>query len=114
MARQGQVVLVTGATSGIGAATATRLARRGHTVFGTGRRVDEGPGPGGVTFLRMDVDDDASVAKGVAEVLARAGRIDAAVNNAGFGIGGAVEDTSPEEALALLQTNGLPARGRPR
>ncbi len=103
-----RVVLVTGATSGIGAACATELARAGHRVFGTGRRVVDGTrageGAGAFELLRMDVDDDASVADGVGRVLAAAGRVDVVVNNAAFGIGGAIEDTSIAEAKALFET----------
>lgn len=105
MAASPRVILVTGASSGIGEAAATLLASRGHRVYGTGRSVDEGPGPGGFRRLRMDVDDDASVRRGVDAVLQAEGRIDAVVANAGFGIGGAVEDTTIEEAQALFQTN---------
>jgi len=100
-----RVVLITGATSGIGAAAAKRLAQRGHSIYGTGRHVQEGPGNDGVRRVRMDVDDTASVDRAVASILDHAGRIDTVINNAGWGIGGAVEDTSVEEALALFQTN---------
>lgn len=104
----GRVVLITGASSGIGRACAEHLAHAGHRVFGTSRR-DDAPGPDGVGMVRMDVDDDASVAAAVAEVVRRAGRLDAVVNNAGFALAGAAEETSPEEVRAILETNLLGA-----
>lgn len=98
-----QVVLITGASSGIGQACAQYLARQGYRVFGTSRR----PGASTADFqmIPMDVTDEDSVRRGVEEVIRQAGRLDVLVNNAGFGIAGAVEDTSPEEALAQLETN---------
>lgn len=98
------VVLVTGASSGIGRACAEHLAARGFRVFGTQRRPSEAGG-GAFEMLAMDVDDDASVAGAVAVVIERAGRIDAVVNNAGYAVMGAVEDTSIAEARAQLETN---------
>lgn len=100
------VVLVTGASSGIGAAIATHLAQHGHRVFGTSRHADNGGESGaGFEMIAMDVDDEASVIAGVARVLLAAGRIDAVVNNAGISIMGAIEDTSIDEAKALFETN---------
>ncbi len=103
----GKVVLITGASSGIGKACAEHLARKGYQVFGTSRRAPHSPevAPAGPTLLYMDVNDDRSVQEGVDFVLRQAGRLDAVVNNAGFGIAGAVEDTSIEEAKAQLETN---------
>ncbi|WP_439573200.1 SDR family oxidoreductase [Phreatobacter sp.] len=98
-----KVVLVTGASSGIGRATAAYLHERGHRVFGTSRNPDRHAAP--FQLLALDVTDDAAVAAAVAAVLAEAGRIDALVNNAGVVLAGAVEDTSPAEALAVLNTN---------
>jgi len=101
-----KVVLVTGASSGIGRACAEHLVTRGWQVFGAQRRVPaEGAGLAGVAMLAMDVDDDASVARAVATVHERAGRIDAVVNNAGAAWMGSVEDTSIDEARAQLETN---------
>ena len=99
-----KVVLITGASSGIGQACARHLARRGHQVFGTSRR----PQPGTeepFEMIPMDVIDEDSIRQGVAAVLAQAGRLDVVVNNAGFGFGGAVEDTSIDEAQELFDVN---------
>ncbi|WP_163999216.1 SDR family oxidoreductase [Pyxidicoccus caerfyrddinensis] len=98
----GKVVLVTGASSGLGRATAARLVQRGHRVYGTSRQ------PAGETdwpMLTLDVCSDGSVEACVGEVLAREGRIDALVNNAGYAFIGAVEETRLEDARAQLETN---------
>jgi len=100
-----RVVLVTGATSGIGQACARHLAARGWRVFGAGRRARDGEKDAGVEMLAMDVDDQASVERGVAEIIRRAGRLDAVVNNAGFSMRGALEDTPIGAAKALFETN---------
>ncbi|WP_296575646.1 SDR family oxidoreductase [Phreatobacter sp.] len=102
-----QVVLVTGASSGIGRATADLLQARGHRVIGTSRRASPGAAPW--TWARLDVTDDASVTACVAGVLASEGRIDVVVNNAGLVMAGAVEDTAIEEARRSLETNVLGA-----
>jgi NAD(P)-dependent dehydrogenase (short-subunit alcohol dehydrogenase family) len=99
-----KIVLVTGASSGIGQVCARHLAARGYRVFGAQRRVAS-ERDGGVEMLVMDVTDDESVRRGVATVLERAGRIDAVLNNAGNAVMGAVEDTSIEEARVQLETN---------
>lgn len=98
-----RVVVVTGASSGIGRACAMYLATRGWQVWGASRRTDNCDE--GVANVALDVDDDASVERGIGTVLQNAGRIDAVVNNAGFGFAGSVEDTSPAEARAQLETN---------
>jgi short-subunit dehydrogenase len=100
----GKTAIVTGASSGIGKATATALARAGFTVFGTSRRA-VGNGPEQVTMLTCDVTDDASVKKLVADVLARTGRIDLLVNNAGLGLFGGAEESSIEQAKSLFEVN---------
>ena len=100
----GKVVLITGASSGIGAACAAHLARNGWEVYGTSRN-PVGDNVDGVRMIRMDVNNDDSVRDGIKLVVDEAGRIDAVVNNAGFGIAGAVEDTSIEEAKELFETN---------
>ena len=100
----GKTAIVTGASSGIGKATATALARAGFTVFGTSRRA-AGNGPEHVTMLNCDVTDDASVKKLVSDVLERTGRIDLLVNNAGLGLFGGAEESSIEQAKALFEVN---------
>jgi NAD(P)-dependent dehydrogenase (short-subunit alcohol dehydrogenase family) len=101
-----KVVLVTGVSSGFGHAIATELHGRGHRVFGTTRR-PSASAPSGCTLVTLDVDDEASVTAGVAEVLQQAGRIDVLGNNAGFGYAGAIEDTTVEEARRQFETNFL-------
>jgi NAD(P)-dependent dehydrogenase (short-subunit alcohol dehydrogenase family) len=99
-----RVVLVTGASSGIGLACATHLAGRGFRVYGTSRRAAAGP-VGNVTMLTADVTDDQSVDQAVAAVMDREQRLDIVVNNAGMGIAGPVENTSIEEARSQLEVN---------
>jgi short-subunit dehydrogenase len=99
-----RVALVTGASTGIGRATAKALHAAGFRVFGTSRRaVSESPD--GVTMLTGDVTDDASVAKMVEEVIVDAGRIDLLVNNAGLGLLGGAEESSVAQAKALFDVN---------
>jgi len=96
-----KVVLVTGASAGIGRATATNLAAAGWAVVGTSRR---GTASEGWTGLVMDVDDDGSVAAGVRSVIDRHGHIDALVTCAGWGLAGAVENAPIADAKAQLET----------
>lgn len=104
----GKVVLITGASSGIGKACAEYLVQRGYRVFGTSRRAPfppEAARPGSPEMIRMDVDQDDSVRQAVGFILQETGRLDVVVNNAGFGIAGSVEDTSIEEAREQFETN---------
>ncbi len=99
-----KIVLITGASSGIGLCCARLLAEHGYRVFGTSRRVGS---LAGQPFepVEMDVCDEASVARGVERVLAAAGRIDVVINNAGYALAGSVEDTSIAEAQRQIDTN---------
>lgn len=98
------VALVTGASTGIGHATVKALQTEGFRVFGTSRRAVTIQSDG-VTMLTCDVTDDTSVAKLVDEVLAKAGRIDLLVNNAGIGLLGGAEESSIAQAQALFDVN---------
>ncbi len=99
------VVFITGASSGIGKSTAEYLALRGYRVYGTSRRPEAWPQPERFTLLKMDVREESSVRAALDQVLAKEGRIDVLVNNAGYGIGGAIEDTSPEQVTEQFGTN---------
>lgn len=98
------VALVTGASSGIGYASALALAKAGYRVFGTSRKPMATP-PRGVTMLVADVTDDGSVDRLIADVMAAAGRIDLLVNNAGYAVSGAAEESSIAQVQALFDTN---------
>lgn len=102
-----RVVLITGASSGIGRFAAQYLAQRGWRVFGGVRRPGAIDGLPGVEPVLLDVTDDASVSAAVATVAERAGRIDGLVNNAGGSVLGAAEEISTEQARALLDLNVL-------
>jgi NAD(P)-dependent dehydrogenase (short-subunit alcohol dehydrogenase family) len=100
-----KVALVTGASSGIGEATAERLARAGYKVYGTSRRGAQA-GRRSFEMLALDVTSDQSVEAAVSEVLRREGPIDLLVNNAGFGVAPAgAEESSIEQVRAIFDTN---------
>jgi len=100
-----KIAIVTGASSGIGEATAKRLASASYKVYGTSRRKAQA---GGQPFemLSLDVTSDESVDAAVSEVMRRDGRIDLLVNNAGFGVAPAgAEESSIEQARSIFETN---------
>ena len=97
-----QVILVTGASAGIGRECADRLQRSNTTVVAASRRaIATGPWNG----LVMDVDSDESVRQGIKSILEQHGRLDAVIACAGWGMAGAVEDTPIGDAKALFETN---------
>jgi NAD(P)-dependent dehydrogenase (short-subunit alcohol dehydrogenase family) len=98
------VAIVTGASGGIGEATARALAQAGYRVFGTSRKAPQSR-PGDVEHLVCDVTSDGSVETAVREVLAKAGRIDLLVNNAGVGLLAGAEESSLEQAKSLFDVN---------
>lgn len=98
-----KVILVTGGSSGLGQAMCARLAKAGHTVIGTSRK--PGEALNGYALQAMDLTDEASVRQAVDAVLARHGRIDVLINNAGLGIQGPAEDIPLDLAQKLFDTN---------
>ena len=102
-----RVVLVTGASSGIGEDTARRLQALGYIVYGAARRTDrlQALAADGIRPLAMDVTDDASMSAVVNRILEETGRIDVLVNNAGYGSYGAIEDVPIDEARRQFEVN---------
>jgi len=101
-----RVVLITGASMGLGHAMAELLVADGWTVFGTSRE-PENYSTHGWEMIELDVTDDGSVRACVAQVMERAGRIDALVNNAGYGLSAFAEEPTVEEVRAQFDTNYL-------
>ena len=99
-----QTILVTGASSGIGAAIADKLAADGHRVIGTARNAS-GRRSSGVEMVSLDVRSDESVAACIDGVLQKTEHIDVLVNNAGYLVSGAIEETSLEQAREQFDTN---------
>ena len=102
-----KVILITGASSGIGFDAAKELAKQGHKVYAAARRTDlmEPLKSNGIVTMHMDVTDDESIRKGVEQVITAEGRIDVLVNNAGYGFFGAIENVKMEDARRQLEVN---------
>jgi short-subunit dehydrogenase len=100
-----KVAIVTGASSGIGAATAALLANAGYTVYGTSRKAAV-TGNLPYKMLTLDVNNEASIEAGLKQVIEAEGRIDLLVNNAGFGIAaGGAEESSMAQTQMIFETN---------
>ena len=99
-----RTVLVTGASSGIGRATAERLGARGHRVIGTSRDPQRARAAGieGVEFMELDVTSQASVDRLATELDARGIDVDVLINNAGHGLIGAAEETTMDETMRVV------------
>jgi NAD(P)-dependent dehydrogenase (short-subunit alcohol dehydrogenase family) len=107
------ITLITGSSSGIGLATSLYLARRGYTVWATMRNLEKASEirkiieserlP--IELAQLDVCDDSSVKEAVAQILQKSGRIDVLVNNAGYGLRGAIEEVSLDEWKRQFETN---------
>lgn len=102
-----QVVLVTGASSGIGESTVKVLLANGATVYAAARRMErmQKLKAAGAYPIQMDVTSDASMSAGIQSILDQEGRIDVLVNNAGYGSYGAVEDVPIDEARRQFEVN---------
>jgi len=107
-----KTILITGASSGFGRDTAETLARAGHTVFASmrdpqakNRNHAHELGKQGITAVELDVSSDASVDRAVREVVARTGRIDVLVNNAGIASAGITEAFTADQAKVVFNTN---------
>jgi short-subunit dehydrogenase len=105
--KSAKTCLVTGASSGIGHATALDLLRAGYTVYGVARRVErmEDLSTAGGHILPMNIANEADIERVVNTIMAEQGRIDVLVNNAGIGIHGAIEDVTMEQARHLFEVN---------
>ncbi|MBP5398068.1 MAG: SDR family NAD(P)-dependent oxidoreductase [Bacteroidales bacterium] len=101
------VILLTGASSGIGYEAALKLSSQGHKVYAGARRLDKmaALAEKGVVTLPLDVTDEASIRAFVASVMEKEGRIDVLINNAGFGYFGAIENVPLEEARRQMEVN---------
>lgn len=102
MLTKSQVVLITGASSGLGKSTAQYLSEIGYLVFGASRNKPEGVG---FNWVCMDVTSEDSIRMAIQNILSEAGRIDVLINNAGLGIVGPLEDTTDEQIYKVFNTN---------
>lgn len=102
-----QVIIITGASSGMGKDAALHLIKSGHIVYGAARRLAKMQDlvDAGGHAIEMDVTDQAQIDAGVARILEEQGRIDVLINNAGYAVYGAVEDISIEDARRQFEVN---------
>ncbi|MBN1800466.1 MAG: SDR family NAD(P)-dependent oxidoreductase [Candidatus Lokiarchaeota archaeon] len=102
-----KIVLITGASSGIGKATALKLLENGHSVYCTARNIDkmEHLKINGGRILFLDVTDEKSIKKAVSKIIEEQGKIDVLFNNAGYGVYGPIEDVPLEEIKRQFDVN---------
>lgn len=102
-----KVILITGASSGIGESAARQLLEDGHIVYAAARRVERMKGleEAGARLIRMDVTNEESMQEGVKRIISEQGHIDVLVNNAGYGYYGALENVSIDEARRQFEVN---------
>jgi NAD(P)-dependent dehydrogenase (short-subunit alcohol dehydrogenase family) len=98
-----RVILITGASTGLGAAIGQYLSGKGYTVYGTSRNIRKGSQP--FTTLQMDVGDEASIQQAVNTIIQQEGRIDVLINNAGLSIAGVTEHLSLADVQQVFDTN---------
>ena len=99
-----KVILVTGASTGLGRAMASHLSVKGHRVYGTSRQLQSSSSLSW-PMLQLDVRSDISVKSCLETLMAKENRIDVLINNAGYAFIGAVEETTLEDARAQMETN---------
>jgi len=99
-----KIVLITGASSGIGKSTAEYLSTKGFVVYGTGRN-PKSDKENGYSLLPLDVTKPATIANAIQIIIEKEGRLDVLVNNAGMGITGPIEDTPTDEMRKVFDTN---------
>ncbi len=104
---QPKVVLITGASAGIGKATANQLLQEGYIVYGAARRIEQMKDieSKGARIIEMDLTDDESMTNAITRIIQQEGRIDVLFNNAGYGSYGAVEDVPIAEARRQFEVN---------
>ena len=102
-----KVILITGASSGMGKVTAELLLKKGYSVYGAARRVEKMNDLKnlGAKIIQMDVSNEQSMISGVQEIIKNEGKIDVLINNAGFGLYGAIEDVTMESAKYQMEVN---------
>ena len=100
-----RVVLITGASTGIGRSIADYLARHRFNVFGTSRTPEAHKPPSDWNFVQLDVCSDESVERCIQDILNRAGRLDVLINNAGYALDGALEEATLEQVKNQFETN---------
>jgi NAD(P)-dependent dehydrogenase (short-subunit alcohol dehydrogenase family) len=105
MSSNQKVILITGASSGVGQSTARLLSQKGYKVFGTSRNPASAEAIPDVEMVPLDVRSDDSVAACLKAAADEAGWIDVLVNNAAYELAGAIEETSIDEAKAQFETN---------
>lgn len=98
-----QVILITGASSGFGKFTAQMLSEQGHVVYGTSRKSSENIG--NVRMIVVDVTNINSIQNTINKIISEQGKIDVLINNAGIGIGGALELATDQEVMTQMNTN---------
>jgi short-subunit dehydrogenase len=102
-----KVILITGASSGIGKSTALLLHKENHLVYGAARRLERMADlkEAGITCFSIDLTNDRSIVAGIERIIDEQGRIDVLINNAGYGSFGSMEDTPVEEARRQFEVN---------
>lgn len=100
-----KIAIVTGASSGIGKATADALVNKGYKVYGTARHPNPQEKNLSFTMLPLDINNEESINGFIQEVITREGKIDVLVNNAGFGLMGPIEETSMKQIRSVFETN---------